>query len=408
MYAKVDFLKLIFKEDKMRKLIYLFLIIVIAIGCSKSLGVKDLNQTGLYDQSGNLIKDTLIYTNKLNFTGRIPTWATNYNFDYIITTNVTEISKTNYQVSYESNYYFPSYPERPTDYYKVRVPFAVNGTDYVTISYRDVTRAAQLWLDQIKRKGSADGYVFAIRNRDNDGGFWYQDNCFQNIRDGRYDYYYFADNGDIVYKGGNPTNKNVETVVKKFVGAIIIDYIKDGTISDLRSRTGEWTIGAIYRPAMDVNEARSRFKGGGVTEGVYDFIAARNTALGDWNVHPNFIRQYYNTQFIEVLVLNPYNNHDMLNCLGVDSYYYYPKEALTYKENNVEGAYPIKGFTEKNLPYMTNEYTYLGNRPEVNVQWLNKFVFFSHNKKTGHEKDMGDRVDNWPSWNFLAMPGNAN
>lgn len=400
----------------MKKLIICSLILIVLMSvmfsCAKNMD-GNINQTGLFDQNGNLITNTLIYTNRITFTGNIPIWATSFSDDYEAITNITvtnTITITNIHLKYKTNYYLPNMPDSPTDYYKVRVPFAISGTDYITVSYKDIPRIRQLWLDQIKRKGTADEKlnVFAIRNRDNNGGFWFQDKDFQSMRDGIYDYYYFADNGDIYYKGGDKNNKNKDILVKRFVGATLVDYIKDGTINELKNRTGEWTVGGIYRMAIDVNEARERFKGGGAIEGVYDFIAARGTAIGDWNTVPNFIRQYYNTNFIEVLVLNPYNNDGQLNCMGLDSYYSYPHEAQTYKENTVEGAYPIKGFTEKNMTWMTEENLYMATRPEWNIQFLNKFVFFSHKKKTGHEKDLGDRVDSWPAWNFLVMPGRAN
>ena len=203
----------------MRRLIYLFLIAVITVAissCAKSVEDKNLNQTGMYDQSGNLISDTLIYTNQLTFTGNIPIWATNIKIGYIIKTNIVNITKTNYQVSYESNYYLPSYPERPTDYYRVRLPYA-GGSDYYTVSYRDVQTLKQLWLNQIKRKGAGDGRVFAIRNKENNGGFLNENDHFQSLHDGRYDYYYFKDNGDIVYKGGDKNSKTGETLVKRYI-----------------------------------------------------------------------------------------------------------------------------------------------------------------------------------------------
>lgn len=369
----------------MRKQIYLsfiFVIIAMAImSCADKMD-NDLNQTGLLDQNGNLIKDTLVYTNRMSYIGSIPIWATNLKFYYLIETNYTTFWETNFNITYGTNYYLPSYPERPTDYYKVRLPFAKNGSDYVTVSYRDVAAISKLWLEQIFRKGAVDGNVFAIRNRDNNGGFWYEKTTFQSERDGRFDYYYFDDNGDIYYKGGDKDNKESEILIKKYIGAVIVDYRKKHE----REYTGEWTIGGIYKMAMDVNTARDRFKGEGAIEGVYDFIAARDNS----HSAPNFLRQYYNTDFLEVLVLNPYNNENNLNCLGVDAYYAYYAEVS--RANHVEGAYPIKGFTEKNIPYMTDEYAYLGQRPEWISMTLNSSAYFTD----------GDR-----GWKFLAMPGNS-
>ena len=386
----------------MRRLIYLFLIAVITVAllsCAKSVEDKNLNQTGMYDQSGNLISDTLIYTNQLTFTGNIPIWATNIKIGYIIKTNIVNITKTNYQVSYESNYYLPSYPERPTDYYRVRVPYA-GGGDYYTVSYRDVQTLKQLWLNQIKRNGAGDGRVFAIRNKENNGGFLNENDHFQSLHDGRYDYYYFKDNGDIVYKGGDKNSKTGETLVKRYIGAVIVDYRtvekrwNQSSIHepDKIKNTGEWTIGAIYKMAITVNEARDRFASEGLTDGVYDFIAARKEwwywktpTAEDKTV---FERQYYNTDFLEVLVLNPHANENWESCLGIDAYYAYYGD---YRAKS--GEVPVKGFTEKNMPYMTDEYAYLGQRPEYIVPLLDHTTTFT---------DASRR------WKYLAVPGHAN
>ena len=387
----------------MRRLIYLFLIAVITVAilsCAKSVADKNLNQTGMFDQSGNLISDTLIYTNQLTFTGNIPIWATNIKIGYIIKTNIVNITKTNYQVSYESNYYLPSYPERPTDYYRVRLPYA-GGSDYYTVSYRDVQTLKQLWLNQIKRKGAGDGRVFAIRNKENNGGFLNENDHFQSLHDGRYDYYYFKDNGDIVYKGGDKNSKTGETLVKRYIGAVIVDYRtvekrwNQSSIHepDKIKNTGEWTIGAIYKMAITVNEARDRFASSdGLTDGVYDFIAARKEwwywktpTAEDKTV---FERQYYNTDFLEVLVLNPHANENWESCLGIDAYYAYYGD---YRAKS--GEVPVKGFTEKNMPYMTDEYAYLGQRPEYIVSLLNHTTTFT---------DASRR------WKYLAVPGHAN
>ena len=102
----------------------------------------------------------------------------------------------------------------------------------------------------------------------------------------RYDYYYFKDNGDIVYKGGDKTYYAKEHLIKTFVGAVIVDYrtVKERTepdagvtYQDVIHHTGEYTVGAIYKMAINVNEARRLFAdaGGGPTDGAYEFVAAR-------------------------------------------------------------------------------------------------------------------------------------
>lgn len=375
---------------KIRKVIYLFftavMFTVIFVGCASNMDAEDLTQTGVFDQNGNLITNTLIYTNRANFSGSIPIWATNLKVDYVIQTNVVNSTNTNYQIIYETNYYVPNLPESAADYYQLYVPWARKGTDFVTISYKDIEGLKQLWLDQVFRKGDSDGKVFAIRNRDNKGTYWYDiKNPFQEAATsqegylgmGRQDYYYFADNGDIVYKGGDKDNENGETIIKKYMGAAMVNYrnkyYKNGT------NTGIFTIGGIYQMAVDVNRAREKFAGSGPTDGVYEFIAARKG--GD------FLRQYYSTDFIEILVLNPFGNSDGIyrdGCMALDSYYAY------YGEDNTPGAYPVKGFTTENIEWMTKAHLYISKRPEWIIPELNKFTFFT-------DPDRG--------WRFLAMPG---
>ena len=394
---------------KIKKIIYLFLIavIMVAVSCAKNI-YKDSNQTGLLDQSGNLIKDTLIYTNKVNFNTSIPIWAKSLQVDYIVITNIINVTNTNYQIVYGSNYYLPNLPPSPTDYYRISVPWARGDQDYyTTVSYKDIDSLKQLWLDQINRRGAEDGKVFAIRNRANNRGYWYDSKKpFQEAHpysyDGTYDYYYFADNGDIVYKGGDKTHRNKDIIIKKFVGAVIVDY---RTVSrrwndtshhapDVYKNTGEWTVGAIYKMAIPLEQAKARFASGDnhYADGVYDFIAARKEwwywktpTAEDKTV---FERQYYNTDFLEVLVLNPHANENWESCLGIDAYYAYYGD---YRAKS--GEVPVKGFTEKNMPYMTDEYAYLGQRPEYIVSLLNHTTTFT---------DASRR------WKYLAVPGHAN
>ena len=376
---------------KVREMIYLFFISIVfslmSIGCANNMDAENLTQTGVFDQNGNLITNTLVYTNRANFKGNIPIWATNLKANFVIETNIIDITNTNYQIIYETNYYVPNLPESAADYYQLYVPWARSGTDFVTISYKDIDGLKQLWLDQIFRKGDGDGKVFAIRNRDNKGTYWHDKyNSFQRpavssegyLGMGREDYYYFADNGDIVYKGGDKDNEKGETVIKRYVGAAMVNYrnqyYKNGY------NTGIFTIGGIYQMAINVNEARKIFAGSGPTDGVYEFIAARKG--GD------FLRQYFSTDFIEILVLNPFGNSDGIyrdGCMSLDSYYAY------YGEDNKPNAYPVAGFTTENIEWMTKPHLYISKRPEWIIPQLNKFTFFT---------------DPTRNWNFLAMPGN--
>ena len=385
----------------MRNLIYLFLIVVMSIvisTCASGLGNGNLNQTGLLDQSGNLITNTLIKTNIAYFRGTIPIWATNGKYDYIIYTN----TNSEIEIRYTNEVIYPDYPDDASDYYSITVPYA--GKTYYTVSYKDTNRLKQLWLDQIFRKGQSDGKVFAIRNRDNGKDNWRDINNFQNLQKdnrgaSRYDYYYFKDNGDIVYKGGDKNVWDKEHLVKRFVGAVIVDYRKvkerskpeEGIfIVDKVENTVEWTVGAIYKMAIDVNEARELFKGSGVQDGVYNFIGIRKLTAVNRTSVAMFTRQFHNTNFMEVLVLNPYSVEWELNkgtskCLGVDAYYAYYGDY--YSE---EGELNVKGFTHENYPYMTDENLYLGKRPEDIVPLLSYTTRFT------------ETIYNW---RFLAIPG---
>ena len=387
----------------MKKLIICFFILIaiisVVISCSENLKTDDLNKTGLLDKSGNLITNTLAKTNILHFTGNIPIWATNGNFDYIIITNKED--KDNIEIKYTNEVIWPDYPEDASDFYKIFVPYS--GIDYYTVSYKDTNRLKKLWLDQIFRKRQNDGKVFAIRNRFNDGGIF--NNEFQKQRgpQARYDYYYFKDNGDIVYKGGDKTYYTKEILVKRFVGAVIVDYRKikerskpeEGSfIADKVENTGEWTVGAIYKMAIDVNEARDMFcepnwntvKGPGDKEGAYNFIGIGKIVASNRTSVALLTRQFYNTNFMEVLVLNPYSDgRGSSETLGIDSYHAY------YGDYHSEpGELNVKGFTHENYPYMTDENLYLAHRPEDIVPMLNFSISFT------------SIIYNWK---FLAIPG---
>ena len=66
----------------MIKTVYSFLIATItmallAISCSDKDNIESLSQTGLLDANGNLVTNSLSYTNSAWFTNDIPIWATN-------------------------------------------------------------------------------------------------------------------------------------------------------------------------------------------------------------------------------------------------------------------------------------------------------------------------------------------
>ena len=380
----------------MKNQIYLFINAVISVlfmivSCADKEDASSYSKTGLVDQNGNIVSDTLIYTNIIRFTGNIPIWATNHKFNYSIISN-----GDNFEIQYPENVASPNLPNNPSDTYKIFVPCS-GGDDYYTVNYKDTNRLKRLWFDQIFRKGESDGKVFAIRNKSNDKDA----NNFQSKINGRYDYYYFRDNGDIVWKGGNKNGNEKEIVIKRFVGAVIVDYRKvryrtsqlEKKGKDTFYYTGEYTVGAIYKMAIDVNKARDMFcdpkwntvKGPGDKEGVYNFIGIGKIVAVNRTSVALLTRQFYNTNFMEVLILNPYNNHGVKNCLGVQAYY-----AYYGSYDSKEGDSIVAGFTHENYPYMTDEKLYLGKRPEEIVPLLSYTTTFTENVY---------------NWKFLAIPG---
>ena len=317
--------------------------------------------------------------------------------------------------------------DNPADYYNVRVPFGVGGDGYTNVSYKDTNKLKQLWFDQINRKAVNDGKVFAIRNRGNNRD---ANNFQKRHTHGQYsaqDYYYFNENGDIVYKEDN-------TIIKKLVGAVIIPYrditVKRGDYGNtvaIQKNGITWkekniyTIGAIYANALTTDQARERYAGDNPFKaGVFDFVTARHsvqTWKGAFSTYANnlFERQYINPGFIEVLVMYDYTNCGYSGDTSVHSYYrtslnqyceywqerdsgsasvhsYYAYYGIYnyYKEyKNHPGIY----FTPENMPYMTNQNMYLAQRPEFINKHLNHAELFS---------------DSHRYWEFLFMPGHKN
>ena len=312
--------------------------------------------------------------------------------------------------------------DNPSHYYRVRVPFGVGGDGYTNVSYKDNSKLKQLWLDQINRKAVNDGKVFAIRNKANNRDA----NGFQKRHThGSYsaqDYYYFNENGDIVWKEDN-------TVIKKLVGAIITEYRdvniqrgkKYGFYNNLKaivniswSQKGIYTIGGVYANTMTTEEARNKYLLGvsvsqneqearwagpnqatvgdnPFKEGVFDFITYRHnveTYHDGWNCANNlFERQYIYPGFVEVLVMYDYDNAGYDGAATVHSYYaYYGIYNYWQEYKNHPGRY----FTPENIPYMTNQYIYLGQRPDYTSKQLNHTAVFT---------------DTHRNWEYLFMPG---
>lgn len=301
----------------------------------------------------------------------------------------------------------PTLPDdNPGDYYRIRVPFAIDGDGYTNVSYKDIKTLKQLWLDQINRKAVGDGRVFAIRNRANNRD---ANNFQKKHTHGSYsaqDYYYFNENGDIVWKEDN-------TIIKKFVGAIITEYRdvldhrkmgakniwidNSSSIIDYSWRQkGIFTIGAIYANTMTTEQAREKYSwdatgGDPFKDGVFDFVAARHQVetFNTGAVYANnlFERQYINPGFIEVLVMYDYDNSGYSGAASVHSYFaYYGIYNYWQEYANHPGVY----FTPENMPYMTNQYIYLGQRPEFTTPQLNRTCTFT---------------DSVLHWAYLFMPG---
>ena len=290
--------------------------------------------------------------------------------------------------------------DNPSDYYRIRVPFAVGGDGYTNVSYKDTNKLKQLWFDQINRKAVNDGKVFAIRNRANNRGI----NNFQSRHThGQYsaqDYYYFNENGDIVYKEDN-------TIIKKLVGAIITEYRdvdkkmgakniwidnSQAIINISWTLKGIYTVGAIYANTMTTEEARTKYAGDNpFKDGVFDFITYRHKVetfnTGAVFANNLFERQYINPGFIEVLVVYDYDDMGYSGAASVHSYYaYYGIYNYHEEYKNHPGIY----FTPENMIYMTNQNVYLAQRPIYTTKQLTHTAEFT-------DDNLG--------WQFLFMPG---
>lgn len=385
-----------------KKLLGLMVASIIVVMSFVACADKDLKtnmfETGLIDQSGNVVGGTLISTNVFWVTNEIDMWVTNIVDEsgkppsVTVTNNVTNIV-------WVTNATVPNLPTDPSAMYRLYVPWAGKGDGYYTVNYKDTAKLKQLWLDQVQRKGVGDGKVFAIKNRANNRDA----NNFQKVhKDGNFeaaDYYYFNANGDIVYKPDN-------AVIKRFKGAVIVTKRNNtkrqfgsggnwgGVVKYTWEDTGVYTVGAIYEMAIGTADAKAKY-GWDATgkdpfkDGVYDFIAARmqletfNNGVVWAN---NLFERQYTEGFIEVLVMNPEENEGRKdNSAAVHSYYAY------YGVFNVTGPYDgCPGFTEQNVPFMTDPNKYLGERPEYVVPLLTHSTRFTDNNR---------------SWNYLFIPG---
>ena len=355
----------------MKKSIYLLLVVVLAtaIACKSNTMSNFSEETGLIDEAtGKVWTNAFIETDTVTATEETIRGYTNVGAVKEIVTQYVQGEKE-YIIKYVTH-------DKPGAKYRISVPFA--SKDKVDVDYRDTAKLKQLWLDQINRKAFNDGRVMAIRNGRNKNDL----NNFQK----QLDYYYFAANGDIHYAKDN-------RLIKKFVGAVIVDYVNTtkknygyaDSVTHEYGHTGEYTVSGIYKMAISGQEAESIY---GYGDGnVYTFIEANITLSKFWNgAHYELI--YFKRQFergyIEFLVMNPYANEGLANCAGVDSYYVY-----------YGGGFGHPDRTSQNVHKMMDETLYLGERPEFVVPQFTRYVKFS---------------DSWdtPWWFFMFMPGHKN
>ena len=380
----------------MRKHIYILtalaiIVSVYTMACkSKPTQLSQFSEeTGLIDEAtGKIWTNSFIETDTVTATEETLRGYTNLAPVKEIITQYVK-GETQYIIKYVTNETVAQLPDKPGTKYRISVPFA--SKDKVDVDYRDTARLKQLWLDQINRKALNDGKVFAIRN----GRSGHDVNNFQKNLPGKgqtepiQDYYYFDSKGDIYYK---PDNR----LIKKFVGAVIVDYVNttkknygfaDSVTHEYR-HTGEYTVAGIYKMAISGQEAESIYgKGGNAKNAVHTFIEANLTLSKFWNgaYYENILfTREFGRDFIEFLVMNPYANEGLENCAGVDSYYVY-----------YGGGFGHPDRTEQNVHKMMNENLYLGERPEFVVPQFTRYVKFSDSWQT-------------PWWCFMFMPGHKN
>ena len=373
----------------MRKHIYILtalaiIVSFIMIACGSTTMSQFTEETGLIDEAtGKVWTNGFVKTDTVTATEETIRGYTNVGAVKEIVTQYVQGEKE-YIIKYVTNETISQLPDKPGAKYRISVPFA--SKDKVDVDYRDTARLKQLWLDQINRTAFNDGRVMAIRNGANNRDI----NNFQKPHTDAgvtlEDYFYFDSKGDIYYK---PDNR----LIKRFVGAVIVDYVNvtkknygyADSVTHEYGHTGEYTVSGIYKMAISGQEAESIY---GYGDGnVYTFIEANITLSKFWNgAHYELI--YFKRQFergyIEFLVMNPYANEGLANCAGVDSYYVY-----------YGGGFGHPDRTEQNVHKMMDEKLYLGERPEFVVPQFTRYVSFS---------DSGDS----PWWSFMFMPGHKN
>ena len=380
----------------MRKHIYILTVLAIIvsfimIACGSTTMSQFTEETGLIDEAtGKVWTNGFVKTDTVTATEETIRGYTNVGAVKEIVTQYVQGEKE-YIIKYVTNETVAQLPDKPGTKYRISVPWA-NASGKTTVDYRDQATLKQLWLDQINRKGANDGKVFAIRNGANNRNV---DNFQKPHTDSGatlQDYYYFDSKGDIYYKGDG-------ALIKKFVGAAIVDYVAltdkkigfNNSVTHEYRHTGEYTIGAIYKMAISGDEALAKYynasTGRPAKKMVYTFIEADIALNNFWNgaaYNIIYFRRQFERDYIEFLVMNPHANDGDNRCASVDSYYVY-----------YGGGFGHPDRTEENVHEMMDENLYLGERPEFVVPRFTRFVKFTDSGST-------------PWWNFLFMPGDRN
>ena len=378
----------------MRKHIYILtalaiIVSVYTMACKSNTMSNFSEETGLIDEAtGKVWTNGFVKTDTVTATEETIRGYTNVGAVKEIITQYVQGEKE-YIIKYVTNETVAQLPDKPGAKYRISVPFA--SRDKVDVDYRDTARLKQLWLDQINRTAFNDGRVMAIRNGANNRDI----NNFQKPHTDAgvtlEDYFYFDSKGDIYYK---PDNR----LIKKFVGAVIVDYVNvtkknygyADSVTHEYAHTGEYTVAGIYKMAISGLEADSLYrndKSSRCERRVYTFIEADITLSKFWNgaYYENiYFKRQFERDYIEFLVMNPYGNEGLAHCAGVDSYYVY-----------YGGGFGHPDRTEQNVHKMMDEKLYLGERPEFVVPQFTRYVSFS---------DSGDS----PWWSFMFMPGHKN
>lgn len=193
------------------------------------------------------------------------------------------------------------YPE--DTYYIVYTPFT-GGTNLTRISYLDTNTLNEMWKKTIRHGLNGDGRAWGIRDADN---------VHYDIRNGNY--YYFDKNFDIVHTG----NYGNRVKVKKFLGAIIVDYS-----SNPNEGKGNW-----WKPVAPGGQSSP---GGGGMAHIYNILAGLTGPV---------------SAVLKSKIINPESRGVGVSTIVGTTLGYCPIEA----DANMMGTWSIGGLYESELNY---------------------------------------------------------